>query len=327
LAHTVAYTYECEVFRADDLRVAWGINEGDALARPEACCAGDRYRLRPDAAPLMLHLNMGEQITVASAPLDGLQGCALGVHGALRLMSVDGDTLSGLVLQAGAEVMFLPLSPMRPQTDYALIEIDTDAAALRMAEMVQGCFGPGTRITMADGSLRPVEALAPGDSVRTRDHGPQPLRWIGKLTKRAHGPFAPVTFPPGLLGNLGPLTLGPLQRIFLYQRGEDRLGERAEVLVQSQYLVDGAGVLQREGGFATHYSLAFDDHQIIYAEGIPVESLLVSRATVARLPDSLAQDLSARFPHLNQRAHFAQDLSADLVTTGLRDTLLRSQAK
>ena len=78
--------------------------------------------------------------------------------------------------------------------------------------------------------------------------------------------------------------------------------------MQARHLVDGTRVQQREGGFVTYHALVFEDHQIIYAEGVPVESMLVSRATVARLPDDFAQDLSARFPHLNQRAHFAQDL-------------------
>ncbi len=321
------YFYDCEVFRARDLRVVWGINEGDPLGPPAQACAGDRYRLTDDAAPLLLRLTMEAPITVTASPDAGLEGALVRVLGGLRLMSVDGDLLSGLVLDAAGTLLLLPLNPMRRGTDYALIGIDTEDAALRMAELVQGCFGPGTRITMADGSLREVETLAPGEMVRTRDHGAQPLRWAGSVTTRAHGAFAPVTFPPGLLGNLGPLTLGPLQRIFLYQRGEERLGSRAEVLVQAQYLVDGQRVLQREGGFATHHSLAFDAHQIIYAEGIPVESLLVSRATVARLPEALAQDLSARFPHLNQRAHFAQELDAGRIGDSLRATLLQPKGK
>lgn len=324
---SVAYSYDCEMFRAEDFRVIWGINEGDGLALPASCCTGDIYTLRIGATPLMLRLSIKEVITTASDTDTVPAESVVMVHGTIQLMSADGDLLTALILEAAAQLFLLPLNPMRPATDYSLISIDENAAALRMSELVQGCFGPGTRITMGDGSLCPVEGLEIGMVVRTRDHGPQPLRWVGKVTTRAHGPFAPVTFPPGLLGNLGSLTLGPLQRIFLYQNTEERLGSRAEVLVQTQFLVDGARVLQREGGFATHYSLAFDHHQIIYAEGIPVESLLVSRATVARLPDSLAQDLSTRFPQLNQRAHFAQDLPADLVTTGIRDTLLRQKEK
>ncbi len=317
----MAYIYECEVFRAADIRVRWGINEGEGLGLPAQACAGDIYALQRDAKPMKLRLQMADTITLADTP-DPVH-----VHAALQLMSSDGELISAMVLGVGERLCLLPLSPMRVQTGYALIRMDEDSPALRMSELVQGCFGPGTRITMADGQLLPVETLETGMEVLTRDHGAQALRWIGKLTKRAHGAFAPVTFPPGLLGNLGPLTLGPLQRIFLYQRGEERLGGRAELLVQAQYLVDGQRVLQREGGFATHYSLAFDQHQIIYAEGIPVESLLVSRATVERLPETLAQELAQRFPGLNQRAHFAHDLAEGAITEGVRAALLRPKEK
>ena len=146
--------------------------------------------------------------------------------------------------------------------------------------------------------------------ILTRDHGAQTLRWVGKVTLRAQGQFAPVIVAPGALGNLNARVLAPLHRIFLYQRGDARLAGRAEVLVQARHLVDGARILQREGGFATYYSLAFDAHQIVYAEGVPVESLLVSRAIVQRLPGELARDLTARFPGLDQRAHFAPDIGA-----------------
>jgi hypothetical protein len=320
----LAYLYECEVFDAADIRVRWGINQDEGLGIPAEAHEGDIYALQPGTLPIVLHLNMGETITLAGS---AGAGAPVTVHAEMRLMSSDGELVSAMLIEARDRLYLLPLSPMRVDTGYSLISLDEDSPALRMSELVLGCFGPGTRITMGDGELLPVEMLEPGMQVRTRDHGAQPLRWVGKLTKRAHGSFAPVTFPPGMLGNLGPLTLGPLQRIFLYQRGERQLGSRPEVLVQAQYLVDGTRVLQREGGYATHYSLVFDQHQIIYAEGIPVESLLVSRASVARLPETLASDLAERFPGLNQRAHFAQEVPASMVTPEMRAALLQSKEK
>ncbi|PZX48186.1 Hint domain-containing protein [Roseinatronobacter thiooxidans] len=327
----LVYHYECEVFEASALRVSWGINEGDALGLPAYACLGDIYTLPPQAAPLLLRLEISDRTVIApdqQAQLAGLTpGQEVATCGEMRLMSSDGEVVTALVLECCGTLLFLPLNPMRPDTGYALIALQETASALRMSELVQGCFGTGARVSMEDGSLCAVEDLQTGMDIRTRDHGPQTLRWIGQITMRAHGPFAPVTFAPNVLGNLGALTLGPLQRIFLYQRGEDRLGTRAEVLIQAQTLVDGRRVLQREGGFVTYYHLAFDDHQIIYVEGIPVESMLVSRATLARLPEVLAQDLSRRFPHLNQRAHFAQDLPSTQVTADIRDALLRQKEK
>lgn len=327
----MAYFYECEVFEATALRVTWGINEGDCLSLPANACLGDIYMLPTPATPLHLRLKIDGKVTVtrnAGSIAAGLQPeSQVTTCGEMRLMSSDGELVTALVLQCCNTILLLPLNPMRPGTGYALIALEEDASALRMSELVQGCFSTGARVTMEDGSLCAVEALQAGMEIRTRDSGPQSLRWIGQVTLRAHGPFAPVTFAPGTLGNLGALTLGPLQRIFLYQRGEDRLGSRPEVLIQAQSLVDGRKVLQREGGFVTYYHLVFDDHQIIYVEGIPVESMLVSRATVTRLPEALALDLSQRFPHLNQRAHFAQDLPSGSVTATIRDALLRQKEK
>jgi hypothetical protein len=228
-------------------------------------------------------------------------------------MANDGDVVDVLVLRLGGDLLALPLCPLQPRTGYAVIACDTQDARLRLAQAVQAAFVTGTRITMADGSLRPIERVSLGDLVLTRDAGAQPVQWLGQVTLRALGQFAPVTFAPGTLGNLGPLGVNPLQRIFLYQRGDRALGDRAEVLIQARFLTDGLRVTHREGGFVTYHALAFQAHQIIYAEGVPVESLLVSRATLARLPPRLADDLQARFPRLDQRAHFAQDVPRDKI--------------
>jgi hypothetical protein len=51
------------------------------------------------------------------------------------------------------------------------------------------CFARGTMIRTPDGE-RPVETLVGRRLVETRDHGPQPLRWLGSHGA-ATGRFAP----------------------------------------------------------------------------------------------------------------------------------------
>jgi len=311
--------YDCDLFSALDLRVTWGIHEGDPIAEPALCALGDIYTLAPRARPRAVTLSLSPVLSVLAdadqlAPLPA--GTPVSALGVLRLMAADGDTLEVIVFAIAGQTFVLPLCPIRPGVSYALIAQDTTDPGLRLTQIVQGCFATGTRITLADGTLRRIEDLVPGDAVLTRDHGAQVLRWAGKVTLRAFGAFAPVQFPAGAMGNLGTLTVAPLQRLFLYQRGDRALGSRAEVLIQARYLADGRTAICREGGFVTYYALAFDDHQIIYAEGVPVESLLVSRATIARLPEALARDLHARFPRLDQRAHFAQDVAPAAQVAG-----------
>ncbi|SUZ32518.1 hypothetical protein ROE7235_02279 [Roseibaca ekhonensis] len=306
--------YDCEIFEAAALRAFWGINEGDPLGPPELLCTGDIYTLEPGARALTVSFDVTEESV--SIP-DGVPNGPVTVLAELRLMAQDNELLDALLLDVADDTYLLPLSPLRRGAHYALIGVDPGQTRLRLSQLVYGCFCSGTRIMAGDGQLVPIEQLEAGQSVLTRDNGAQPLLWVGKTTVRAVGVFAPVRLPAGLMGNLGALVVGPLQRIFLYQRGGLTANGRSEALVQARHLVDGTRVQQREGGFVTYHALVFQDHQIIYAEGVPVESLLVSRATVARLPDDFAQDLSTRFPHLNQRAHFAQDVSEDMAACKL----------
>lgn len=298
--------YDCEIFEDTALRAHWGINEGEYLGPPDSLCSGDIYQLVPGAQARTIVFDITEDDIRTSAG-------QVTVLAELRWMAQDNELIDAVLLDVAGSIGLLPLSPMRRDAQYALIDINTGQTRLRLSRLVYGCFCTGTRIMSADGMLTPIEALQAGDSVLTRDNGAQSLLWVGKTTTRAVGAFAPVSLPAGFMGNLGPLVVGPLQRIFLYQRGGLTAVGRSEALLQARHLVDGTHVQQREGGFVTYYALVFQEHQIIYAEGVPVESLLVSRATVARLPDEFAHDLSKRFPHLNQRAHFAQDIPDDTV--------------
>jgi len=170
-------------------------------------------------------------------------------------------------------------------------------------------------ITMADGSQRAIEALSPGDPILTRDHGRQPIRWIGHARLRAVGAFAPVVISAGTLGNGGDLILSQHHRVFLYQRNKLPGLSTSELLVQARHFVDEANVYLREGGFVDYFSLVFDHHEIIYAEGIPSESLLVNDATVNRLPPEIAVEVKARFPGLTQNPHFGTEASRQFLDT------------
>ncbi|NBD28765.1 MAG: hypothetical protein GVY31_01835 [Alphaproteobacteria bacterium] len=298
--------YDCEIFDATALRAFWGINEGEPLGPVDSLCSGDIYKLVPGAQARTISFDVNDDdIATSDGPVT--------VLAELQWMAQDNEVVDAVMLDVAGSLCMLPLSPMRRDAQYALIGMSPGQNRLRLSQLVHGCFCAGTRVMSGDGALTPIETLQAGDFVLTRDHGAQPLLWVGKTTMRAVGVYAPVSLPAGFMGNLGPLVVGPLQRIFLYQRGGLTANGRSEALLQARHLVDGTRVHQREGGFVTYYALVFEDHQIIYAEGVPVESLLVSRATVARLPDAFARDLSQRFPHLNQRAHFAQELPDDAV--------------
>ncbi|MCB1406834.1 MAG: Hint domain-containing protein [Rhodobacteraceae bacterium] len=320
------------VFAAADLRVVSGANAGDPLPAPDDSICGDYYRLAENAIPLTLALDLppsgdlplpGDRRDAAGRLAAGSQlgrpGDPVSLLGRLSLMAPDGDLVEVLVLDLGAAGrVALPLSPLLAKHVYTLIACDIAPGPIRLADIVAGAFCRGTRIAMADGQQRPVEDLEPGDLVITRDHAVQALRWKGAVRLRAEGGFAPVSVLPGVMGNPGTLTVSPHHRLFLYRRDARALAGAAELLVQARHLVDDRTILRRAGGFVEYFSLVFDAHEVIYAEGVPCESLMVCPAVLTRLPDDLAAPLSRAFPGLSHRLHTGAPLSPALVSR-LRD--------
>lgn len=195
-------------------------------------------------------------------------------------MGDDSTTYEVLVLvevEDGAleATYLLPLANLIAEANYRLVGVDRDAATTLFAEVACVSFTRGTHITMASGKQCAIEDLKVGDKVLTRDDGAQAVRGIGQTTLRAVGEFAPIVISKGALHNENDLLVSPDHRLFVYQR-QDKLGTgRSEVLVKVRHLVNDTTVYRRDGGFVGYFQLLFDDHQIIYAEGIAAESLLI----------------------------------------------------
>ena len=302
--------HACQIFRAADIFVASGSNQGDDLGGPQDVDLGDVYQLDRLAAPLRLVVSQpdGSDQRVAAGSAVGVEGQHIRLEARFALMAPDGDKVELLILQLdSAERFVLPLSPIGPQVDYTLLSVEPAPTDLLLADLLCLSFARGTMITMADGSQRAIEALVPGDPILTRDHGRQPIRWIGHARLRAVGAFAPVVISAGTLGNGGDLILSQHHRVFLYQRQKLPGLSTSELLVQARHFVDDDQVYLRTGGYVDYFSLVFDQHEIIYAEGVPSESLLVNDATVGRLPPDIADEVKAKFPGLTQNPHFGTE--------------------
>lgn len=307
----------CQVFAAGDFYVTGGANEDDPLDRPERVCTGDTYQLDPDAMPLRLAIRRGPDGPVVDAGSGiGSPGAPVDLIARYRLMGRKGEGVELLLIAPGPGLLCaLPLSPLAPRTDYTLVAVAPPPAEVALADLLCVSFARGTAITLAGGRQQAIETLAPGDLVLTRDHGKQPVRWVGRATLRAEGAFAPVVIGKGVLGNAADLVVSQHHRVFLYQRQRREGVATSELLVQARHLVNDDSVWLREGGFTDYFSLVFDRHEIVYAEGIPVESLMVSEATVTRLPPELAGDVQSRFPGLNQAQHFGTEAGREALDT------------
>ncbi|RVT84576.1 Hint domain-containing protein [Rhodobacteraceae bacterium CCMM004] len=274
-----------------------GANLGDPMDVADALIPGDVYALQPGAAANRIEALAGAPMTVAARSAAGRPGAPLYLDACATFMCPDGAVVEMLLLAELADdgsslaaLHLMPLAPLQPKRGYALIAIDRDVAAARLAETDCVAFTRGTRITLATGLQIPVEDLRPGDRVLTRDNGVQPLRWVGQRTVRAQGAFAPIRIAAGALMNDGDLVVAPNHRLFVYQRTDALGAGQAEVLVKARHLIDDDDVTVTQGGFVDYFHLLFDGHEIIYAEGIAAESLTVDTRTRPALPRDIVAD-------------------------------------
>lgn len=301
-----------------DFCVSQGANQGDSLSGATDLVLDDHYTLIKDAPAgvLAVHPGPGNRFEVAAGATMSRAGALLTLEARLCLMSPMGMMMDALLFvdrnAAGdmADVYLHPFTPLMPSVAYTLVDIDQSNARLFFAQSATVSLGCGTLITRAGGQQQPVETLCPGDLIMTRDDGPQPLRWIGQQTLRATGNLAPVVIRAGALNNQNDLLLSKDQSLFIYQR-DDHLGlGRAEVMIKVEHLVDGQRIIQQEGGFVEYFQMVFDSHQIIFAEGIAVETMRITRRNRTLLPDKMSRLWGSVIPGHSDRPHGAFEIAA-----------------
>jgi hypothetical protein len=212
-------------------------------------------------------------------------------------------TVEGLAFRPAADGSFPPIGT--PLTVVATSEGPSGAGSNPYVNFAEPpCFTPGTLIDTPDGP-RAVETLVAGDLVLTRDHGPQPLRWIGRMRLsaadlRARPQHRPVRIAAGAMGDgvpRRPLCLSPQHRMLVSGWRAELLFGAVEVLVPALALVGDRAEQQcvRPEG-VTYLHLLFDRHEIIFAEGAAVESLLPGWMTRPDLPPALTAELADLLP-------------------------------
>lgn len=149
------------------------------------------------------------------------------------------------------------------------------------------CFVAGTLIATPNGEV-PVDMLKVGDLVLTKDNGPQPIRWAGcrylthvDLTRTRQ---QPIEFKPGSLSAGKPrrnLRVSPQHRILVV----------GDLLVPARGLTDLRNVRVMRGcRRVSYHHILLPKHEVIYAEGVPTESLLAGPVYLAgcQISDRLA---------------------------------------
>jgi len=326
---TLAPAQTLPVYKNTDFLVIDGANLDDPLSFAAELLLDDVYELGKSIEPVRLALHAVSEIkfTVAEGTEIGAVGSALHLDSALTFMSPDGQITDALILVEGDdegdinEIYLLPLSPLAAHTSYSLVGINTKTPAHTFAQVACVSFSRGTHITLASGEQRRIEELNVGDRVLTRDDGPQKVQWIGQNTVRAVGEFAPICIKGGTLNN--DLIVSPDHRLFIYQRSDELSAGRAELLVKVRYLLNDDTVFTQAGGYVDYFQLLFDSHQIIYAEGIAAESMLIDTRTKPVLPAHIAKDMGDVIPGHSDRPHAGLDVQEGLLNRPDAAAILR----
>lgn len=317
----------CTVYTADAISVETGALMGDPIGDLTEVVAGDVYMLDPKAGARELVLSRAAgSVTVAAGSSVGSPGQQVVSLARHQLMGERGGTVEVLVLDIEGARLALPLGPLSASDEYSLLSSEAVAGELGSVSSVS--FARGTRITTASGLQVPVEDLVEGDRILTRDHGIQAVRWAGQQTVRAEGSNAPVLIQQGALNNADDLVLSPDHRLFIYQRRDAIGAGQAEVLVRARHLVNGDTIYRAADGHVDYFHLLFDAHEIIYAEGIPTESLLVSADVLAGLDEDMILDVSRRMDgRVHVPHHGAEPSAADLDGVDAAEVLRRASAR
>ncbi|WP_108861869.1 Hint domain-containing protein [Ruegeria sp. Alg231-54] len=190
-------------------------------------------------------------------------------------------------------------------TTLTIIEL-TDNGPDIPVDTVVPCFTKGTLIETPDG-MRPIEALAVGDEVVTMDRGPQRIRWIGaraltgqELSEKPK--LRPIRIAAGTLGSGLPqrdLLVSPQHRMLVRSAIAIRMFNTSEILVAAHALVGVPGITVEENAESVEYfHMLFEQHEIVFAEGAPSESLFAGAEALRTVPLAARAEMLEMFPAL-----------------------------
>lgn len=157
------------------------------------------------------------------------------------------------------------------------------------------------------GGKKPVEKLEVGDMVRTKDSGYQPVRWIASRTLsvadfNADADLRPVRIKAGALGEARPsrdLLVSQNHCVLLDDWRCELLFGEDEVLAPAKALLNDSTItIDRSAAEVTYYHFMFDQHEIVYSNGMETESFHPAFAGETDLDEEKRDELLKLFPEL-----------------------------
>ncbi len=166
------------------------------------------------------------------------------------------------------------------------------------------CFAAGTQIE-TDAGPRQIETLKAGDICVTEGGDARRIRWIGcrAVTQEelADNPkLHPVRITKGALGGglpLCDLLVSRQHRMVVSSKIAMRIFGVSDVLIPAIKLISMPGIfVDTDICTVTYYHLLFDQHEVVFAEGTPSESLFTGPEALETMGAEAMQEILTLFP-------------------------------
>ncbi|WP_045390271.1 Hint domain-containing protein [Falsirhodobacter sp. alg1] len=240
---------------------------------------------------------LGQDLTVtapiselASSISDTITDANLGFAGTIVAATVaSSQTLLENTLNAAAVTM----------------DVDTTEDTILPVDSVI-CFVAGTLIETNSG-LVAVEQLRVGDLVATRDHGLQPVCWVGSIhvsgSSLSRNPkLQPIRIRAGALGRNTPaadLLVSPQHRVLVRSRIARKMFDSDEVLVAAKHLLGLEGVeIASDVQTVTYCHFLCAAHEIVFANGAESETMFTGPVALRSVSKAAQDEILALFPML-----------------------------
>ena len=169
------------------------------------------------------------------------------------------------------------------------------------------CFTPDTLIKTDFGEV-PVEMIAVGTRVLTRDNGYQTVKWVGRRdldqTVLAKMPaLIPIRIAQGALGPDFPerdTVVSPQHRMLLNNAQIRDWFSADEVLITAHLLTSFEGVRREVVENVSYIHFMFDQHEIVLADGAWSGSYQPNDMRVGAMDERHREELVAIFPELEE---------------------------
>jgi hypothetical protein len=171
------------------------------------------------------------------------------------------------------------------------------------------CFCSDTDIATPSGD-RKIETLRAGDTVLTEDGRAVQIAWIGASHYSQHHArdtqaLRPVTIRANAFGAgvpLRDLTVSPQHRIIVEGPECELLFDSPRVFVIARHLPDAVAHSPDPEGDVSYYHILLENHEILLANGLPVESFQPARRMVEALSGDARAALDATLDALGAEA-------------------------